>query len=130
MMIEEVKEALSAFLEPFKAEEEEYVHAAVYLAGDKDSQKFLSTWSMLPIQWSRPVRDPPVDSRERWDWLWEGVNIDWADLANRTGLNSARLQKLFEPLRANRLLYPDGTVAGHALGILKAEVVKTMPKTK
>jgi len=113
-------------LKKFKAQEDGYLHTAVIIAGDKDSQVVLSTWTTLPLTTKNPTDDPPSDERKAWDWLWTSVQINWALFAERTGMNTALVQKVFEPLRANRLVYPDGSAAEHALGVLKAEVMKAV----
>ena len=120
---------LDPILQPFKTEEESFVHTTIMLVGDRDSQKILSTWSMMPIRWVMPKTNRPADTRILWDWLWGGVLISWKDLETRSGINSARAQKLFEPLKANRLLYPDGTLPNHVSQFLRAEIKKALPKT-
>jgi hypothetical protein len=119
---------LEALLSKFKVEEAAFVHTIVMLADDRDSQKILSTWSMLPFGWKTPSGRPPEDLRDLWDWLWVGVCVDWDILAQRSGLSSVRVRKLFEPLRANRLMYPDGTLPANVLAFLRSEVMKSLPK--
>jgi hypothetical protein len=119
---------LESLLAKFKTEESSFIHTTVMLAGDRDSQKILSTWSMLPLVWRKPHTYQPEDIRDLWDWLWAGVVIDWDVLSQRTGLSPIRVKKLYEPLRANRLMYPDGTLPDHALAVLRAEVMKSLPK--
>lgn len=121
-------EDLEEHLKKFKADEESVIHTTIMLAGDRDSQKILSTWSMSRIAWKRPKSSPPSSIRELWDWLWSGSQIDWDALSSRTGMSAARLQKLFEPLRVNQLLYPDGTIPEHAMAFLRSEVRKELPK--
>lgn len=121
---------LEQYLESFKAGEEANVHTAIILADDREAQRVLSTWSMLPISWEEPKGEAPEDLRDLWDWLWGGIKVNWALLGERTGMTAARVQNRFEPLRANRLVYPDGTVSGNAIGFLKSEVLKTMQKGK
>lgn len=120
---------LKSILQAFKTEEESFVHTTIMLVGDRDSQKILSTWSMMPIRWVIPKIDPPTDSRSLWDWVWSGVVISWRDLEARSGINAARVQKMFEPLRSNRLLYPDGTLPNHVSQFLRAEIKKALPKS-
>jgi hypothetical protein len=120
---------ISTLLQPFKTEEESFVHTTIMLVGDRDSQKILSTWSMMPIRWIIPKSAPPTDPIYLWDWVWSGVLISWKDLETRSGINTGRLQKLFEPLKANRLLYPDGTLPNHVSQFLRAEIKKALPKT-
>lgn len=120
---------LATILQPFKNEEETFVHTTIMLVGDRDSQKILSTWSMMPVKWIVPKTQMPQDSRLLWDWVWDGVMISWKDLETRSGLNVARVQKMFEPLKSNRLLYPDGTLPNHVSQFLRAEIKKALPKT-
>jgi hypothetical protein len=120
---------LATILQPFKNEEETFIHTTIMLVGDRDSQKILSTWSMMPIRWIIPKTVMPEDSRFLWDWVWTGVVISWRDLEARSGIAAARVQKMFEPLKANRLLYPDGTLPNHVSQFLRAEIKKALPKT-
>ena len=120
---------LSTILQPFKNEEETFIHTTIMLVGDRDSQKILSTWSMMPIRWVVQKSEPPADPRRLWDWIWGGVMISWKDLEARSGISAARVQKMFEPLKANRLLYPDGTLPNHVSQFLRAEIKKALPKT-
>lgn len=121
---------LSEYLAPFHAGEEALAYTSSIIIGDRASHKIVSSWTMMPVKWIHPSDEIPEDERLLWDWLWKGVNMPWVDLANRSGLDMARVQKIFEPLRANRLVYPDGTAAKHALGVLKAEVVKGLNQSK
>lgn len=113
-------------LAKFRAKEDEYMHTAVILAGDRDAQIVLSTWTTMPLDRVSLKDDPPFDERELWDWLWTGVRINWTQFCDRTGMNMSRLQKVYEPLRSNRLLYPDGSIPEHAKGVLTSEVLKAM----
>jgi hypothetical protein len=117
-----VKESLTRFRE----KEDEFMHTAVVLAGDHDAQVVLSTWTMMPLESVVPRTNPPSEERELWDWLWTSVRINWSQFSERTGMNLSRLQKVFEPLRSNRLLYPDGTIPEHVKGVLTSEVLKAM----
>ena len=121
---------LETLLEPFKAEEEQHVYTASILVDDSAAHKIVAAWTMIPLTWTDPKGDYPDDPRLQWDWVWEGVTIPWQELAKRSGIDLPRVQKLFEPLRANRLIYPDGTATEHALGVLKAAVVQGLQKTK
>ena len=124
----EKKAQLDDYLRIFREEEDVYVYTASILAGDKDSHKVLSTWSMMPSTWSHPRTPAPKDKRALWDWVWEGVSIDWFEFSVRAGITVSRLQRLFAPLRANRLVYPDGSLPSHASSFLKAEVLKALKK--
>ena len=121
-------EELQELLSVFHSREEEYAYTASILVGEKSAHKIVSAWSTMPILWEKPQDEQPKDDRLLWDWLWKGTKINWTDFAARSGMDISRLQKLFEPLRANRLLYPDGSIPRHASSVLKAEVLKTLPK--
>lgn len=120
------EELILECLARFRNQEEEYMHTAVILAGDHDSQVVLSTWTTMPLERVPPKGNLPEDLRLQWDWLWTTVRINWKQFSERTGMNTTRLQKVFEPLRSNRLLYPDGTIPEHAKGVLTSEVLKAM----
>lgn len=114
----------------FRSEEASYMHTAVVLIGDPAAQKIVSAWTTSPVVWLMPVVAKPQGDRDIWEWAWSGVSVDWPDLSKRSGLPLSRLKALFETLRSNRLIYPDGTAASHAIGVLKAEVMKTIKSFK
>ena len=122
--------ALDALVAIFRSNESSYMHTAVVLIGDSAAQKIVSAWTTSPIVWKAPPTAQPTDDHELWDWAWEGVVVEWTDLSKRSGLPISRLTALFETLRSNRLIYPDGTAANHAIGVLKAEVMKTIKNFK
>jgi len=121
---------LSYFLDQFKKDESNLVYTASMLIEDRPSHRVISVWTMMPIEWKHPKSDAPSDQRQLWDWLWLGVEVDWQNFAKRTGLDPLLVRKLFEPLRANRLLYPDGTAPAHAIGVLKADVIQGLSGAK
>ena len=117
-------------LKAFKESEDSYLHTAVILSGHKRRQEVVSTWSTIPLVRKNPPTDPPEDLNKLWDWLWTSVQIDWTAFSIRTGIAKFALQQIFEPLRSNHLIYPDGTVSGHALGVLNSEVLKSIKASK
>ena len=120
------KVTLADYVSEFRLEESNYIHTAVMILDDKDSQKVLAAWSTMPMTWVRPKSAVPESGRERWDWLWRGVKMDFEEYSIRTGIASSRLQKLFGPLKSARLVYPDGSIAEHAMNVLKAEVQRAI----
>jgi len=113
----------------YRDQEERWYHSSAILVGDPDLQRLLSSWTHLSIL-TLPIRkgEIPKDERERWDWLWTKVDIPWNQLAQSAGFSEARTRALFDTLRGNRLIYPDGTAATHAISVLKAEVLVTLKK--
>ena len=121
---------LSSFLIPFKRDEEKHIYTSSVLVDDTASHRIVSAWTMMPSSWTIPKENPPEDLRELWDWIWSGTVYSWMELSKRSGLDIPRVQRLFEPLRANRLIYPDGTATEHALAVLKSAVVQGLSKSK
>ena len=117
---------LEGLLDPFRQEEDEYAYTAAILSGDKDAHKVLSTWSTMHFPWNKPTTPQPDEKCALWDWIWVGVKIDWFLFSERSGLGVMFVRKIFESLRANRLLYPDGTIPGHSAGALKAEFLRSL----
>lgn len=124
----------------FRTAETLMAHTAVFLVGCRRSQKILAAFTTLPVSWEQPNESPPLDiSRVKsgdalthqeagrlWDWLWEGVAVDFDLLCERTDLERAEVEQKFEVLRASRLVYPDGSAAGMATGVLRAAVGKAI----
>lgn len=70
-----------------------------------------------------PARSPKApreleDGPDLWGRLWNGIEIDHAELQRITGL-STYAAKLLDILRGNRLIYPDGTVSEIATQALR-----------
>ena len=118
--------SLDEYVAYFKRQEQNFIHTAVVLIDDRDAQKLLSSWSTMSCVWVKPKSDPPEDDNALWDWVWKGITLPWNSLEERTAINSARLRKIWEPLRANRLVYPDGSIPDHAAGVLKAAITKAI----
>lgn len=94
------------------------------LVGNGWAQRVLAAWSSLPSTWAAPGLHPPEDDRERWDWIWEGLEYSVADLAMRAGLSESVTEDMMELLAGNRLAFPDGTIGMWGRGILEAAVKK------
>ena len=94
------------------------------LVGNGWAQRVLAAWSSLPSTWAAPGLHPPQDDRERWDWIWGGLEYSTADLASRAGLPEDVTEDMMGLLAGNRLAFPDGTIGMWARGILEAAVRK------
>lgn len=94
------------------------------LVGNGWAQRVLAAWSSLPSTWAAPGLHPPTGDRERWDWIWEGLDYSTVDLAARAGLPEDVTEDMMGLLAGNRLAFPDGTIGMWARGILEAAVRK------
>ena len=121
---------LAEFVERCRSNENNYMHAAVVVLGDREAQKILAAWSTMPSSWRLPAGAPPENERVLWDWVCTGSVVNWNELAQRSGVAVAKVPKIFEVLRSNRLVYPDGTIAAFAAAVLKGEVMKSMKGLK
>ena len=121
-----VSDRLNALLDLFRKEEDEYVYTASILAGDKVAHKILSVWSTMSLSWTEPKTTPPSEKSALWDWIWTGVDIKLELISERTGIDAYRVRRIFETMRASRLMYPDGTLTEHAASSLKAEFLRSL----
>ena len=125
MISPEDKETLSAFCELFRGDEEKRVqHTTSLIVDNKPAQKLVSAWSILPVVWSPPRVEPPVQSLgELWFWLWRGRTIDYELWYASAGINELIGDREYEPLINQRILYPDGTISEAAAAYLRSMVL-------
>lgn len=60
-----------------------------------------------------------MNDQAKWDWCWNQVDFNMADLALSLGLDLYDVQGPFEMAKRGRLIYPDGTVNAQALNVLR-----------
>ena len=53
------EKSISDYLARFRSQEDEYMHTAVIIAGDRDAQVVLSTWTTMPVEIVSPKGEPP-----------------------------------------------------------------------
>lgn len=93
---------------------------------DKQVKKLCASWGFITRQISPDKKAAPKDENECWAWLWNAVKINIQELAYTTG-GRDRVLSAFAIARANRLIYPDGSVNQFVLQILNPPVVKPVP---
>ncbi len=107
--------------------------AVLFVADDPDLMKIVVAWIALDVWPAEKLTDPPDEpDRKGWDWLWANVEYSVDDLAERSGLTSALIERKLKPLIGNRVLYPDGTVNSFVQRYLRERVLKlfdTKPRT-
>lgn len=88
---------------------------------DKYVLRVCSSWGFITKHIITVNTKPPEDENQLWAWLWQGVKISIGELAYVTGSRDKVLAAL-AVARANRLIYPDGTLNKFVLQILKPSV--------
>ncbi len=89
------------------------------VADDPNMWRLLAAWSRYPVDaWVEPDRPRPDDRRERWLWLWQGIDYDIRDLATAAGLDIDRAQRALSAAIGMHLIFPDGTISDNASAVL------------
>lgn len=119
----------------FRSREDGVLLGAVQMINDQEAQRVVAAWMNFPVAWKAPKsKQPETDDRELWDWMWKGAEYDMNDLAERSGVDRFRIKGVMVRLIAARLIFPDGSIAGTASGVLKTEVFRAtaakLPKPK
>ena len=83
-----------------------------------------SAWKAAKITFKKITTDPPDEERNRWDWLWDQVDVDYRAFGVVAGSKSQMAQDLFERLKGLRLIYPDGTVNSMAKSYINQIIMK------
>lgn len=104
------------FLAPFRAREHAFRANAITLLRDPTHAysaplRVALAWRVLPVAWTLPQSPCPMTEAEIWLWLWEGVEADETALAEACGIPPEDVRHWLKQLIANRLIYPDSTVA-------------------
>lgn len=104
-------------LEEFKkAERPEDI---IPLVSNEDARKLVISWPKTIIRRLKSAKQCPDDRNERWQWLWRHVQWCEKDLMEISGVPEAKFRRVFNLIKGNRLIYPDGSVSGHAEKYLK-----------
>lgn len=92
---------------------------AAIVVSDRDLQRILACWPMVPRS---AVTEPqfPDEAAPEWEALWDGVAVDEAALADLAGLPLGRAPVAYKRARALRLIYPDGSIHQVARVVLQA----------
>lgn len=68
-------------------------------------------WRVTPVDWTPPATPCPSTESAVWCWLWDGVDADEVQIAIASSLPVEDVRHWLRQLIANRLIYPDGTIA-------------------
>lgn len=108
----------------YRALEGDSPASAYLLVADAEARRIVAAWSTFPSRWTGPAGEAPADPARRWEWLWRGCRVSFAALAVRSGVLPSVVPGKFALVKANRLIYPNGTVNEWADRILQAEVAR------
>ncbi len=92
----------------------------LFFLEDKYIKSVCACWGFITRELSPIKGKPPEDENARWAWLWGGVTVNIVELAYVTGAKDKCLSAL-AVARANRLIYPDGTLNEYVLQLLSPE---------
>ena len=115
---------LSELLQPFKADEDPT--RIICLVDDLEAMRVAVLWPYVGAAWRRPAGKVPKDPIDLWDWLWSGVEVDGERFAKMAELPEKRVESKMAMLAAARLVYPDGTIASQARGLIQRRVGREM----
>jgi len=102
----------------FKANES--AMAVALVEQDKDLATLVAAWGQVPVTNISPP--PGVEALDPWARLWSQVAVDMRALAEATGLR--RPQETLAKAKANRIVYPDGTINQHVGNFLMARALR------
>lgn len=100
---------------------------------DAQTMRLLVAWMYTPHAWKRPRKPCPDEgmaTAAAWRWLWSGITLDYAALADAANVTASSARQRMTMLIAARLVFPDGTIAKAARGAMTAAVTSRLPKKK
>ena len=89
------------------------------LLSEEDAQKLVVAWPKVIITRISVKAKAPESENERWKWLWTHIKWSEAELRDISGLPEIKLKRVFNIVKGNRLIYPDGTVSNNAESYLQ-----------
>ncbi len=105
--------------------QDESPEAVLFVADDSELMKIVVAWTTLDVRPAQKLTDPPDEpDRKGWDWLWANADYSVEDLAEKSGLTVALVERKLRPLIGNQVLYPDGTVNSFVQRYLRERVLK------
>ena len=110
-------------LQRFKGKE--IPEAVLLVADDPEFTKIIVAWTSLDVRPVEKLMQPSGESDgDVWEWLWANVHYSLDELAERSSLAPALVERKLKPLIGNRVLYPDGTVNSFVQRYLRERVLK------
>lgn len=108
---------LEEMLKPFKLDATSNDAAAALVLGDDEAVRVLAAFRNVTHKWRAPKKKQPSETAtliERWEWLTSNWTIDVEGIARAAGMSEEVADMKVDMLIANRLVYPDGTIADGA----------------
>lgn len=96
---------------------------------DAETIRVLGSWRHIDNSWfapKRPCPTPGMPTAAAWEWLVSGWDIDYRAVARGADVSESTARKKMGVLIANRLVYPDGSMAKAALAALTSHVAKRL----
>ena len=98
---------------------------------DEIAQKVLIAWQRITIiRHDDPDPIFPDDENGQWKSLWQGVQWDYRELSEVSGVVETRLRQKIGQLKGNRLIFPDGSVSGFARKYIETRVASEVRRLK
>ena len=104
-------------LQDFKASKD--TTNIIPLLSEEDAQKLVVAWPKVVITRIPVKGSPPESQNERWQWIWNHVKWSESDLRDISGLPEVKFKRVFNIVKGNRLIFPDGTVSSNAESYLQ-----------
>ena len=96
------------------------------LLEDGQLRNALVAWKSVHIQYSDCKECPETDEPSRWSWLWNRTEFDTTQFGVVAGCRAQDANLLFLRLKGLRLIYPDGTIHGHAKSFLSMMIMERL----
>lgn len=127
---------LDELLKPFKNDPSTNDAAAALVLGDDEAVRVLAAFRNVEHRWRRSKKKQPEEGASliaRWLWLTDNWSLDVEGIAKAAGLSEDVADGKVDMLLANRLIYPDGTIAYGAVIALQMHTqvklgIKPKPK--
>lgn len=100
------------------------------LLEDVKLRNALVAWKSVTITYASTVPCSATEELARWEWMWGCVDVDLNGFGVVAGCKGQESHVLFERLRGLRLIYPDGTICGHAKSLLSVMIMEKLSKGK
>ncbi len=98
----------------------------VLVAGDEVALRIAAAWATpgaVTVPEAMNTNDA-LESLDALDWLWERTSLDVGVIAQAAGASEAQVRRRLPLLRANQIVYPDGTVHGLVRRLLQERVLR------
>ncbi|MFC1737008.1 hypothetical protein ACFL1X_12900 [Candidatus Hydrogenedentota bacterium] len=110
-------------LNRFKEKEEP--ETVLLVAGSSQLIRIVVAWYNADVKRARRLTEcGGTDDETIWQWLWENARYSQEDLMNRIPDANASTKRKVQALKANRVLYPDGTVNSYVEKYLREMVIR------